>query len=108
MRFMARAARSRWAAARIVRSAATKERDMTNPLLAEWDTPFNLAPFEAISDEDFAPAFEAAMQEARAEVAAIAESHDAPTFANTIEALDASGKSLDKVLSVFCPRHGEE
>src|SRR6056297_3245430 len=74
---------------------------MTNPLLAEWDTPFNLAPFEAISDEDFAPAFEAAMQEARAEVAAIAESHDAPTFANTIEALEASGKSLDKVLSVF-------
>ncbi len=74
---------------------------MTNPLLAEWDTPFALAPFEAISDEDFAPAFDAAMEQARAEVAAIAEDPDAPTFANTIEALEASGKALDKVLSVF-------
>jgi peptidyl-dipeptidase Dcp len=74
---------------------------MTNPLLAEWDTPFNLAPFDAISDEDFAPAFDAAIQAARAEVAAIAETPDAPTFANTIEALEASGHALDKVLSVF-------
>ncbi|SEM70548.1 peptidyl-dipeptidase Dcp [Roseovarius tolerans] len=74
---------------------------MTNPLLAEWKTPFALAPFDAISDEDFAPAFDAAMQEARAEVAAIADNPDAPTFANTIEALEASGKALDKVLSVF-------
>ena len=74
---------------------------MTNPLLAEWATPFNLAPFDAISDEDFAPAFDAAMDKARAEVAAIAESPDAPTFANTIEALEASGDALDKVLSVF-------
>src|SRR6056297_1029952 len=101
MRFMARAARSRWAAAPIARSAATKERDMTNPLLAEWDTPFALAPFDAISDEDFAPAFDAAMDRARAEVTAIAESLDAPTLANTIEALEASGDALDKVLSVF-------
>jgi peptidyl-dipeptidase Dcp len=74
---------------------------MTNPLLADWDTPFNLAPFDAISDADFAPAFEAAMAAARAEVAAIAESPEPPTFANTIAALEASGKALDRVLSVF-------
>ncbi len=74
---------------------------MTNPLLAEWQTPFALAPFDAIADEDFAPAFDAAMQQARAEVAAIAENPDAPTFANTIETLEASGDALDKVLSVF-------
>jgi peptidyl-dipeptidase Dcp len=74
---------------------------MTNPLLAEWTTPFDLAPFEAIGDEDFAPAFATALSAARAEIEAIADNPDAPTFANTIEALEASGKGLDRVLSVF-------
>jgi peptidyl-dipeptidase Dcp len=74
---------------------------MTNPLLAEWDTPFGLAPFDAITDEDFAPAFEAAMAAARAEIAAIADNPEAPGFANTIQALEAAGKALDRVLSVF-------
>jgi len=74
---------------------------MTNPLLAEWTTPFDLAPFEAISDADFAPAFEVALSAARAEIEAIADTPEAPTFANTIEAIEASGKDLDRVLSVF-------
>ena len=74
---------------------------MTNPLLAEWKTPFDLAPFAAIGDEDFAPAFETALGAARAEIEAIADNPEAPTFANTIEALEASGKDLDRVLSVF-------
>jgi peptidyl-dipeptidase Dcp len=74
---------------------------MTNPLLAEWDTPFGLAPFDAITDEDFAPAFEAAMAAARAEIAAIADNPEAPGFANTIQAMEAAGKALDRVLSVF-------
>jgi len=74
---------------------------MTNPLLAEWTTPFDLAPFEAISDADFAPAFEVALSAARAEIEVIADTPEAPTFANTIEAIEASGKDLDRVLSVF-------
>jgi len=74
---------------------------MTNPLLAKWDTPFGPAPFDKISDADFAPAFDAALTEARAEAAAIAENPAEPTFANTIEALEFSGQSLDRVLSVF-------
>ncbi|SHL54626.1 peptidyl-dipeptidase Dcp Metallo peptidase. MEROPS family M03A [Roseovarius marisflavi] len=74
---------------------------MTNPLLAEWKTPFDLAPFAAIGDEDFAPAFETALGSARAEIEAIVDNPEAPTFANTIEALEASGKDLDRVLSVF-------
>ncbi len=74
---------------------------MTNPLLSDWDTPFQLPPFEAISDEDFAPAFEAALSEARAAVQAIAENPEAPTFANTIEALETADRSLSRVLSVF-------
>ena len=74
---------------------------MTNPLLGTWDTPFAIAPFDRISDADFAPALETALTLARAEIAAIAEAPEAPTFANTVETLEASGKALDKVLSVF-------
>ena len=72
-----------------------------NPLLADWKTPFEIAPFQAITDDDFAPGFETALAEARAEIDAIADNPAPPTFANTIEALEASGKALDKVLSVF-------
>ena len=74
---------------------------MTNPLLQDWDTPFRMAPFDRISDEDFAPAMEVALAEHTAEINDIATNEDSPDFANTIEALEAAGKSLDKVLSVF-------
>ncbi|MFZ0099931.1 MAG: M3 family metallopeptidase, partial [Gemmobacter sp.] len=74
---------------------------MTNPLLAPWDTPFELPPFAAIRDEDFAPAFEAGLTEARAAIASIAGSADAPTFANTIETLELAEATLDRVAGVF-------
>ena len=74
---------------------------MTNPLLAEWNTPFQIAPFDHIEDAHFEPAFEAALQEARADIEKIAENPEKPSFANTIEALEASGEALNKVLSVF-------
>ena len=74
---------------------------MTNPLLTAWDTPHGLPPFDAIRDEDFAPAVDAALNEARANVAAIAGNTDAPTFANTIEALELSQEQLGRVLGVF-------
>ena len=74
---------------------------MTNPLLAPWETDFQIAPFDKISDDDFAPALERALEAHKAEIDAIAGASDAPDFANTIEALEAAGKDLDKVLSVF-------
>src|SRR6056297_2374511 len=74
---------------------------MTNPLLKEWGGPFKLAPFDEISDEDFEPAFEEALEAARGEVKGIAENPEKPSFANTIEALEASGQALGKELSVF-------
>jgi peptidyl-dipeptidase Dcp len=74
---------------------------MTNPLLATWDTPFGLPPFDAIGESDFAAAFEAGLAEARAAVAAIAEAQEAPTFANTIEALERATHRLDRVSAVF-------
>ncbi|MCV0426860.1 MAG: M3 family metallopeptidase [Roseibium sp.] len=73
----------------------------SNPLLADWATPFELPPFEDIDPSHFEEAFDAAMIEARRESDAIAEQEDAPTFENTITALEQSGKGLTKVASTF-------
>ena len=74
---------------------------MSNPLLAEWTTPFGLPPFDDISDDDFSPALDEALAEARANIAAIADNEDRPTFENTIEALELSEEKLSRVLSTF-------
>ncbi|MCW9043241.1 MAG: M3 family metallopeptidase [Pseudopelagicola sp.] len=74
---------------------------MTNPILSHWDTPFEIAPFDAISDDDFAPALEEALAAHDAEIAAIAGDERPADFSNTVEALEAAGAALDKVLSVF-------
>ncbi|MES0826317.1 M3 family metallopeptidase [Ruegeria sp. SCP11] len=74
---------------------------MTNPILSDWTTPFEIAPFNAISDDDFAPALDQAMQAHNAQIDAIASNADTPSFSNTIEALEAAGEEMDKVLSVF-------
>ncbi len=74
---------------------------MTNPLLDDWDTPFDMPPFDRIEDGDFAEAFDAAMAEARANIAGIADNPEPPSFANTIEALELADERLGKVLSVF-------
>jgi peptidyl-dipeptidase Dcp len=74
---------------------------MTNSLLGDWGGEFALPPFGAIKDTDFAPAFEAALAEARANIAAIAGSAAVPTFANTIDALELAEGLLDRVGGVF-------
>ena len=74
---------------------------MTNPLLADWNTPFQLPPFDEISDDDFLPAFDAALEEARENVAKIADNPEPPSFANTVEALELADAGLDRVLGVF-------
>lgn len=68
-----------------------------NPLLSQFDT----APFSKIKNEHFKPAFLHSIDEARAEIDAITENTDAPTFENTIEALEFSGQQLDRISSVF-------
>ncbi|MGJ8621164.1 MAG: M3 family metallopeptidase [Yoonia sp.] len=74
---------------------------MTNPLLAHWDTPFELPPFDQITDDAYLPAVEAALAESRANIAAIADNPAAPDFANTIEALERADDTLGRVLGVF-------
>lgn len=74
---------------------------MTNVLLQDWTTPFQIAPFDAISDEDFAPALDEALIRHQQEIDAIASTKAPADFANTIEALEAAGRDLDKVLGAF-------
>jgi len=74
---------------------------MTNPFLTDWSTPHQMPPFDAIGDAHFEPALEAALAQARAEMAAIAETPAAPDFDNTIRAMEASGALLDRVVGVF-------
>ena len=73
----------------------------TNPLLEPWTGPFEAPPFDRFEPHHFRPAFDAALAQARAEIDAVAADPTAPTFANTIEALERSGRNLDKVASVF-------
>ncbi len=73
----------------------------SNPLLGKWSTPFALPAFEKIEPSHFAPAFAAALKEHNAEIAKIAGLSSRPTFANTIVALERSGRPLNRVSAVF-------
>src|SRR3982075_2093232 len=72
-----------------------------NPLLKAWQTPFDPPPFAEITPEHFPPAFEQAFADHSAEIAAIEHDPSAPDFANTVTALERSGKLLSKVSAVF-------
>lgn len=72
-----------------------------NPLLAEFDTPFGVPPFDQVAYEHYMPAFKKAMELQNAEIDAITNNDEAPTFENTIAALDYSGARLDAVSNVF-------
>ncbi len=82
-------------------SCSTFESSESNPLLQTWNTPFGTPPFDQIHTEDFEPAFATAMERNLAEVDAITAITDAPTFDNTIAALEKSGNDLARVSRVF-------
>ncbi len=73
----------------------------SNPFFAPSPLPFQAPPFDKIKDEDFQPAIEAGMAQQQAEIRAIADNPDAPTFDNTIVALEKSGQLLTRVWEVF-------
>ena len=77
------------------------EAEAPNPFLTEYTTPFQVPPFDQIKNEHYLPAFEAGMKEQLAEVEAIVNNEEAPTFQNTILPFDKSGQILDRVSNVF-------
>ncbi|MDE6778396.1 MAG: M3 family peptidase, partial [Alistipes sp.] len=84
-----------------VPQAQLPEIDTTNPLLAEWQTPHTTPPFGSIRLEHYEPAFETAIACSRAEVEAIVDNPAAPTFGNTIVALERQGELLDRISGIF-------
>ena len=77
------------------------KKDMSNPFFNEYKTPFQVPPFNEIKLEHYMPAVEAGIAEQQAEIKAITDSKEEPTFSNTILAFDLSGDLLTKVSNVF-------
>ena len=72
-----------------------------NPLLGNYKTPFGTQPFDKIENQHYEPAFDAGLEALACEVRAIAESEAAPTFKNTVAALDEAGELLERVCGAF-------
>lgn len=72
-----------------------------NPFFEAYDTPFDVPPFDKIKNEHFAPAIREGIVQRESEVDTIVNNPEAPTFANTVEALEYSGETLSKVSRVF-------
>ena len=70
-------------------------------LLDDWTTPFGLAPFDQITDDDFGPAMDRALDMARANIDKIANDPTPPTFENVIEAMELGEEKLNQAASTF-------
>jgi len=79
----------------------TKIKEKNNPFLSEYNTPFDVPPFDKINVEHFIPAFEKGMEEHKKEVEAILGNEEEPTFENTIITMDNAGKLLNRVAYTF-------
>ncbi|WP_340152739.1 M3 family metallopeptidase [uncultured Marivirga sp.] len=74
---------------------------MDNPLLKEFNTPFQTPPFDHIKSEHFMPAIEGAITEAKQEIKNITSQSETPTFENTLEAMEFAGEKLSSVSSIL-------
>lgn len=72
-----------------------------NPFLQEWDTPYGIPPFDKIRTSDYMPAIREGIRQQDAEIAAIINNTEAPSFENVIEAMDCSGDILGRVSAVL-------
>lgn len=75
--------------------------DTANPFFSEWNTPYNIPDFSRIKTEHYIPAFEEGIRQQKAEIDAIVNNPEAPTFENTILAYEYSGQLLREVSSIF-------
>ena len=85
----------------VLLAVSCKEKVDSNPLLSKFDTPFQTPPFNEIKHEHYMPALDSAISMARHEIDAIVNNRQEPTFENTIEALDQSGKLLADVSNIL-------
>ncbi|MBS3807733.1 MAG: M3 family metallopeptidase [Bacteroidales bacterium] len=88
----------------IMASCAQKQEPSSsqdNPFFAEYQTPYQVPPFDQIQTSDYMPAFEKGMKEHKEEIEAIVSNTEQPTFENTVEAMVRSGKLLDRISYVF-------
>ena len=74
---------------------------MNNPLLQDFNTPFDTAPFSKIKEEHFKPAIVKSIELARKEIDQIVQNKDKASFQNTLEALEFTGQQLDRITSIF-------
>ena len=93
--------KSKFVSAGLALALITSCNNMENPLLTESTAPFGAPEFDKIKTEHYLTAFEAAIAEAKAEVDAIVANTEEPTFENTIEAMEYSGKTLNTVAGIF-------
>ena len=77
------------------------KKNMDNPFFSSWGTPYEIPDFGKIKTEHYMPAFEEGMKQQMAEIDAIVNNPEAPTFENTVEAYEYSGELLNNVASVF-------
>lgn len=82
-------------------AACTGKSNSDNPFFQEYTNEYGAPPFEQIKNEHYLPAFEEGMKQHQAEIDSIVNNPEAPTFANTIEAMEYSGELLNKVSTVF-------
>ncbi|MBQ9546710.1 MAG: M3 family metallopeptidase [Bacteroidales bacterium] len=85
----------------VLAGCKNKQNMKDNPFMSEWGTPYEIPDFQKIKAEHYMPAFKAGMEQHKAEIEAIVNNTEAPTFENTIVALDRSGELLAKVEGVF-------
>jgi peptidyl-dipeptidase Dcp len=82
-------------------TSCEKDQNMNNPFFEDWTLPHGAVPFDQIKTEHYKPAILKAIEEEDQEIDAIANNPEAPTFANTVEALEYTGQLLEKVGGVF-------
>ncbi len=93
-------------AAIAVLASCKQQKAVVNPLLAEWDTPYGIPPFEQVKIEHYMPAYVEAMAQHNAEIESIVNNTEEPSFENTIVAFDNSGELLERISPVFSSLSG--
>ena len=82
-------------------AASASPAERVNPFMAPYNTPYDIPPFERITYDDYLPAYYEGLRQARADIKAITDNPEAPTFENTILAMEKAGELLERVGRVF-------